>query len=113
MFCSKIAHDSCGPTVKEVRALGGKWSELDAKLAAATPQAYYDRVLRKLECTGEDTTLLLEALNESPVASAEHGMGEASTGGTFTLRERALPTRSAVEQDDNGARMDSQSVLET
>ncbi|KAE9266936.1 hypothetical protein PR003_g31948 [Phytophthora rubi] len=82
-----------GWLVAQVEALERKWSHLDAQLAASTPRAYYDRVLRKLNCTG-DVALLLEALDNDPGflsgsgVAREHGMGEASTGRFVTLQER-------------------------
>ncbi|KAG6967918.1 hypothetical protein JG688_00006078 [Phytophthora aleatoria] len=102
-----------GPMVNEVVALESKWCELEKKLAASTPQAYYDRVLQELECTGE-RVLLLEALSEDSDASAstEHGMGEASTGRFFILRERAQLEPQPVEQQDDSARTGGLSTLE-
>lgn len=116
-MCDEVQRleDIDGPLVKEVGGLESKLSELDAQLAAATPQGYYDRVLRKLECTGGDVSLLLEALSDTPAISSEaveHGMGGASTGRYFTLQERAIPTGPAVEHPENSANTDNQSTLE-
>ncbi|ETN21637.1 hypothetical protein PPTG_01774 [Phytophthora nicotianae INRA-310] len=95
-----------GPLVNEVEALERKWRELGEKLATSTPRAYYERVLRKLDCAGEKR-LLLEALSEDSDASeTEHDIGEASTGRFVTLRERAQLDPQPVEQQDDSVRTD-------
>ncbi|GMF31445.1 unnamed protein product [Phytophthora fragariaefolia] len=80
-----------GELVAQVPALESKRGQLDVKLAEATPRVYYERVLLKLKCTG-DEELLLEALSNASGrldGSVEHAMGEASTGRFLTLQERA------------------------